>query len=359
MNAHGWKQSLFSQYVIQSVAEGYFEWDRLSEADSLLKEVEKVAHLKRCAGLYVPCRITMARCLLARGRGEEARALLQATADTAREWGEPRWELPLAAYEARFALADGDLAGAERLLKRTGVSPADAPALYRETEYMTLARLLGARRKEKEALKLLEGLAALGARERSLITMVDAAVLCALLEWQRGRREAGLDRLHEALAAGAANGYVRSFAGEGKPMLALLRAYRAKRLQDGGDGEEALAGDGALAGNEAPGSDKARGGVSKAYVDGLVARLGAELEAAGVSAAGDGLDGERLIEPLTDKELALLQELDRGATNRESAAKLQLTEGTVKVYLSRVYAKLGVSSRTQALSRARELRLLD
>ncbi|WP_217592803.1 LuxR C-terminal-related transcriptional regulator [Cohnella sp. GbtcB17] len=353
MNAHGWKQSLFSQYVLQSVAEGYFEWDWLTESEALLKEVESVAYLKRCAGLYVPCRITMARCLQARGRGEEARTLLQATAATARDWDEPRWEMPLAAYEARFALAAGDLAGAERLLRRTGVSPADAPALYRETEYMTLARLLGARRKEKEALKLLEGLAALGARERSLITMVDAAVLRALLEWQRGRREAGLDRLHEALAAGSANGYVRSFTGEGKPMLALLRAYRAQRLRDGAIGEEAPAVGGTLAG------EGANGGVPAAYVDGLVARLEAELEAAGAATAGEGQDGERLIEPLTDKELALLQELDRGATNRESAAKLQLTEGTVKVYLSRVYAKLGVSSRTQALSRARELRLLD
>ncbi|MBB6674418.1 response regulator transcription factor [Cohnella nanjingensis] len=37
------------------------------------------------------------------------------------------------------------------------------------------------------------------------------------------------------------------------------------------------------------------------------------------------------------------------------AEKLQLTEGTVKVYLSRTYGKLGVSSRTQALSQAREL----
>ncbi|MDI4648332.1 LuxR C-terminal-related transcriptional regulator [Cohnella hashimotonis] len=344
MNAHGWKQSLFSQYVVQSVAEGYFEWDRVSEADSLLKEVETIAYLKRCAGLYVPCRITMARVLQAKGRGAEARSLLQSTAETTGEWGESRWEMPLAAYEARFALAEGDLAGAERLLKRTGVGAADTPALYRETEYMTLARLLGARRKEKEALRLLEGLTMLGARERSLITTVDASVLRALLEWQRGRREAALDRLQEALAAGAANGYVRSFTGEGKPMLTLLQAYRAKRLQPVSAGEEMLAGDDV---------------VPAAYVEGLIARLEAELEAAGASPAEGEYGVERLIEPLTDKELALLQELDRGATNRESAAKLQLTEGTVKVYLSRVYAKLGVSSRTQALSRARELRLLD
>ncbi|CAI6065922.1 LuxR C-terminal-related transcriptional regulator [Cohnella sp. JJ-181] len=343
MNAHGWKQSLFSQYVLQSVAEGYYEWDRLTEAEQLLREVETVAYLKRCAGLYVPCRVTMARVLHARGRGDEARGVLQATAETTGGWGEPRWEMPLAAYEARIALADGDLGGAERLLKRTGVAASDTPTLYRETEYMTLARLLGARRKEKEALRLLEGLAALGARERSLITTVDAAVLRALLERQRGRRDAALDRLHEALAAGAVSGYVRSFIDEGKPILALLQAYRAQRLGSQG-AVEPQAGSGV----QVPG----------VYVDGLIARLETELEAAAAASEGD-MGGERLIEPLTDKELALLQELDRGAPNRELAAKLQLTEGTVKVYLSRVYAKLGVSSRTQALSRARELGMLD
>lgn len=356
MNAHGWKQSLFTQYVLQSVAEGYYEWDRLAEAEALLREIEAVAYQKRCAGLYVPNRITLARVLQARGRGPDARAVLRAAAETAVSWGEPHWCAPLAAYEARFALAEDNLSGAERLLKGTGVAATDAPSLYRETEYMTLVRLLGARRKEKEALKLLEGLAALGERERSLITAVDAAVLGALLEKQRGRRSAALDRLHRALAAGAGSGYVRSFADEGKPMLALLREYRAQRLGGGGGGLGDAVPEGAqlLAGGE-PG-----GAVPAAYVDGLIARLESELQAADATSSGEASpDRGRLIEPLTDKELALLQELERGAPNRELAAKLQLTEGTVKVYLSRVYAKLGVSSRTQALSRARELGLLD
>lgn len=336
MRARGWGQSLFTQYVLQSVAEGYYEWDRPDEAERLLKQVETVALHKRCAGLYVPCCITMARIEQAKRRGDEARKLLARTAETVRAWGEPRWAEPLAAYEARLALAAGNLEEAARLLKPTGVAAGDEPGLYREAEYMTLARLLGARRKEKEALRLLETLAALGARERSLITRVDAAVLRALLERQRGGRMAALDRLREALDIGRANGYVRSFVDEGRPMLALLQAYRAQRP----DVEAA----------------------ERAYVDSLIARLEAELESARTEAEagrGDPSAAERLIEPLTDKERALLQEIGLGAANRELAAKLQLTEGTVKVYLSRVYAKLGVSSRTQALSRARELGLLD
>jgi len=61
---------------------------------------------------------------------------------------------------------------------------------------------------------------------------------------------------------------------------------------------------------------------------------------------------------LSDRELELLSLIAGGLSNREVAAKLVLTEGTVKWHLSNIYGKLGVSSRTQAVARARELQLL-
>ncbi len=53
--------------------------------------------------------------------------------------------------------------------------------------------------------------------------------------------------------------------------------------------------------------------------------------------------------------LALLAE---GLSNQELARKLYLSVGTVKVHLKRIYGKLDVSSRTQAVAKARELKLL-
>src|SRR5262249_47197619 len=53
--------------------------------------------------------------------------------------------------------------------------------------------------------------------------------------------------------------------------------------------------------------------------------------------------------------LALLEE---GLSDREIADKRVLTLGTVKWYNHQIYQKLGVSSRTQAISRARDLGLL-
>jgi LuxR family maltose regulon positive regulatory protein len=48
-----------------------------------------------------------------------------------------------------------------------------------------------------------------------------------------------------------------------------------------------------------------------------------------------------------------------GLSNREIAGKLYITPGTVKRHVDNIYGKLDVHSRTQALARAAELRLLD
>jgi len=57
---------------------------------------------------------------------------------------------------------------------------------------------------------------------------------------------------------------------------------------------------------------------------------------------------------LTERELEILQLVADGRGNREIAGKLFLSTGTVKWYLSQIYSKLGVRSRTQAVASARE-----
>jgi ATP/maltotriose-dependent transcriptional regulator MalT len=65
-----------------------------------------------------------------------------------------------------------------------------------------------------------------------------------------------------------------------------------------------------------------------------------------------------LVEPLTERELAVLRLIAAGRSNREIAEELFLTVNTVRSYSHQLYGKLGVGSRTQALARARELGLL-
>ena len=65
-----------------------------------------------------------------------------------------------------------------------------------------------------------------------------------------------------------------------------------------------------------------------------------------------------LVESLSDRELEVLNLIAAGRSNQQIAAELVLTVGTVKWHLSNIYSKLGINSRTQAVARARELRLL-
>jgi len=64
-----------------------------------------------------------------------------------------------------------------------------------------------------------------------------------------------------------------------------------------------------------------------------------------------------LPEPLSLREEEILGWITRGLTNKEIAARLNLTEGTVKNYVTTILQKLGVQDRTQAALRAREMGL--
>jgi DNA-binding NarL/FixJ family response regulator len=55
-------------------------------------------------------------------------------------------------------------------------------------------------------------------------------------------------------------------------------------------------------------------------------------------------------EPLSDRELEVLALIARGCSNREAAARLYISEATVKTHLLHLYAKLGVSDRAAAVA---------
>jgi DNA-binding NarL/FixJ family response regulator len=71
-----------------------------------------------------------------------------------------------------------------------------------------------------------------------------------------------------------------------------------------------------------------------------------------VLAAGgstQGLDSGEIVEPLTRREIEILQFLALGLSNKQIAARLSISEHTVKFHTSSIYTKLGVASRTEAV----------
>jgi LuxR family maltose regulon positive regulatory protein len=69
-------------------------------------------------------------------------------------------------------------------------------------------------------------------------------------------------------------------------------------------------------------------------------------------------EAEGLAEPLSERELEVLQLIAEGLTNQEIASRLFLSLNTVKVHTRNIYGKLGVNNRTQAGTRARALEIL-
>jgi LuxR family maltose regulon positive regulatory protein len=72
-----------------------------------------------------------------------------------------------------------------------------------------------------------------------------------------------------------------------------------------------------------------------------------------------GGDASPQIEPLTPRELQVLQLIAEGLSNTLIAERLFLAPGTVKVHAHNIYSKLGVGNRTQAVARARSLGILS
>jgi LuxR family maltose regulon positive regulatory protein len=176
-----------------------------------------------------------------------------------------------------------------------------------------------------EALALLERLGGLAAAQGRTGSLVEVRVLQALALAARGQDSSALAALAEALCLAAPEGHTRVFLDEGPPLTALL-----DRLAD-------AVRRGRLAAERVPPA-------------GWLHHLRGQFRLAAPVAG--------LVEPLSDRELEALGLLAAGRTNREIAEELVVALDTVKKHVSHVLDKLGAANRTQAVARARELRLL-
>ncbi len=90
----------------------------------------------------------------------------------------------------------------------------------------------------------------------------------------------------------------------------------------------------------------------------VAAKVVAELNRMSTPPGTAKADEQPLVEPLSDRELEILHILAQGASNREIAQQLFITEGTVKNHVTNILGKLNVRDRTQAALKAKELGLI-
>ncbi len=93
-------------------------------------------------------------------------------------------------------------------------------------------------------------------------------------------------------------------------------------------------------------------GIDSTYVQQLLAAFPVDEAKQANPSETEALTSE-LIEPLSKREIEVLQLIAEGLTNQEIANRLYLSLNTVKVHTRNIYGKLGVHHRTEAVAKAR------
>ncbi|MBN1428934.1 MAG: hypothetical protein JXB07_11160 [Anaerolineae bacterium] len=221
--------------------------------------------------------------------------------------------------EADIRLKQGEMAFAQRWAEAAGLSPDDEPQYMRIEQHLVYARLLIAEDRPADARRWLATLEQF-TQERGLFRwLLSTYILQALVSERTGDRAAARDYLSQAIQLAAPEGYFRAFLDEDRQVISLLPEVR----------------------HVAPD---------------FVGRL---IDFACRSSDGQGKPVQLLDEPLSERELEVLALIASGLSNGDIARKLFITVGTVKRHINNIYGKLQVASRTQAMVKARELRLIE
>jgi LuxR family maltose regulon positive regulatory protein len=283
------------------------------------------------------------RILFSRGEFAGIKEIIEKMENTARESNVPTWITnQMAAWQARLWLAQGKLEAASQWVRERGLVAAGEPRPPHEFDFFSLndhvmlARILIAQERLDEATRLLPRLleaAEAGDRRTRVIEILNLQALALQAGGDSARAVTTLER---ALILAEPEGFIRTFVDEGPLIASLLGQLHRKS-------------------------------VAVDYTAQILAAFETTRQGTGDDADADirpqttqtTLDpSSALVEPLSERELEVLQLVAEGLTNREIASRLFLTLNTVKAHTRNIYGKLGVRSRTQAVARARALGVL-
>lgn len=317
--------SLVKANLHRGISEIHREQGDLQVADQHLSTSKQLHERAMRPHLGFRFWVAQARVKESEGELDEALALLN---EAERVYSRDRLPnvRPIAALKTRVWIRQGRLTEALGWARERGVSVDDQLSYLKEFEHITLARALiqqHANTREDapihQAIDLLERLleeAKAGARTGSTLEIL---LLLALSFEQQGASDRALDLLRAALTLGKPEGFVRTFVDEGEAVVPILR-----RL--------------------------ASAGIEPEYVTSLLNVLQSELPAMELE--------QPLVEPLSPRELELLQLVSGGLSNQQISEELTISIATTKKHMSNILGKLAASNRTEAVRRARDLNLL-
>jgi len=197
-----------------------------------------------------------------------------------------------------------------------------------EREEVACARIFLAMDQPTRALERLEPTLQRATAGQRWGHVIEIRLLQALTYQMCQQETQALEVLSEAVRLAEPEGYIRSFVDEGAAIEALLYQLRKRDSKSG----------------------------RTLYLDMLLSAF--QQEHVVHAHVRELTKAQPLPEPLSERELEVLQLLARGASNQEIAQELVIVVDTVKRHVSHIFSKLGVNNRVQAVRQARTLGML-
>lgn len=334
-------QTLLYSYIL--LCDVHREWNELETAKTYLNDALTLIRQtgrESYPSFVVETMKGLALMLELVGDRPQADRLIDQALRRVRRYGNEVVEKQLEALQAFMVLyRGGEMAAVNRWAETSGLSVEDKPDYPREFQHLVFARWLIATGKGKQALPLLSRLLAAAQAAMRLRTALEVMILQAIAQQALGNEAEAIKPLEKALVMAQPEGYVRTFVDEGEPVSKLL----LELLKQKGKRWE---------------SEKPELLRYVVKMKELFAPSAPVPTARAATAADEALPWWYVEDPLSERELEVLQHVGRGLSNQEIADKLFLSAGTVKRHMSNIYQKLDVHSRTQALERARTLKVL-
>jgi LuxR family maltose regulon positive regulatory protein len=339
----------------------HYQWHQLEQAHHYFQRAIQVSTLSGYSDAELYYDVILSRLFQIQGDLDGAVREIQKAVDLMQVEAPAAVREEVIAQQVRVYLAQGDPVPAEMLLKDQGFSFHDkftfpdlesaptGPTLSRDEVtrlpgilYISALRILLYRAwATHESAHLESGIKLAGrliddALQHQYIPFaLEALLVRAQLYAAVADDQSGMEDYRHALQLAEPEGIITIFLEEGSPVAeALKRLLAQNQLKD----------------------------VDSNYVEKILAAYGKDeggkTRVQHRSLPPSSFHPQLLVEPLSKRELEVLRLIGEGYSNREIAERLVVTLHTVKKHSSNIYDKLGVNSRTQAVARARRLKLL-
>ena len=304
------------------------EWGDFDEGIRLINKGIELSELGRDPVLVAVCELSLLRALIYQMDFGGVLKLMKDLNTLAGNFVLPSWIANvISAFNVFSWLGSGNLDAALKWAKESGLRADDKPDSLHEVEYLALAHILIAQNKLDEADQLLQRLIKNATSVGRVYMLIEMRLWRVLIFTLRADTAAALAELKLALALAEPGGFIMIFVSKGNHVAELLEEILAVKKRD----------------HEAAGA-----GFSLSYAQ--------KIRSAFKAVKPPKIEG--LMDPISERELEVLRLIAAGLSNREIADKLFISLNTVKTHTKNINSKLDVNSRTRAVARAKELRLL-